>query len=85
MWHGQPPVAQSNPVTVTPQARRLQDLLVRQGAMAAKEVDGLYGPLTASALARFQTTLGLDISVVPDELTTFLLEKLDAPAGIRHE
>ena len=85
MWYGQPLVAQSNPVTVTPQARRLQDLLVRQGAMAVKEVDGLYGPLTASALARFQTALGLDISVVPDELTTFLLEKLDAPAGTRHE
>ncbi|MBV8619553.1 MAG: AAA family ATPase [Curvibacter sp.] len=84
LWHDRVRQALSNAVTVSPEARQLQDQLVRQGQLAAAEVDGLYGPRTASALAQFQTAMGLPITATPDELTTLLLEKLDAPAT-RHD
>jgi general secretion pathway protein A len=86
LWHERPRAAQANPVTETPQARQLQDQLVRHGALATSAVDGLYGPRTATALARFQSAHGLEISAVPDPLTALLLEKLDpSAAGSRHE
>ena len=85
LWQDRVRPPQSNPVTVTPEARQLQTQLVRMGRMSPTEVDGLYGPRTASALAQFQTALGLPITATPDELTTLLLEKLDAPAESRHD
>ena len=71
----------------SPASLSLQKALVQQGVLAADKVDGLYGPQTATALAAFQTALGLPATPVPDELTYMLLEKMNAaPAsGARHE
>ena len=59
----------------------LQEQLVRQGLLAPRNVDGLYGPRTATALARFQAAHGLPITPTPDELTLLLLDKVNPPHG----
>ncbi len=73
--------------TASPASATLQKALVQQGVLEPAQVDGFYGPQTVTALAAFQTALGLPATPVPDELTYMLLEKMNAaPAsGARHE
>jgi general secretion pathway protein A len=51
----------------------LQKALLRLGHYAGS-IDGLPGPLTSTALRRFQTTANLRASGMPDTATLFLLE-----------
>lgn len=66
----------------TQQATRdAQSRLKAMGLMeSGEQTDGLFGPRTREAFARFQSQQGLAPTGQPDDLTFFLLEHQDVPA-----
>jgi len=72
----------SRQITLAQQATR--NAQVRLKAMGLLDLsarsDGLFGPRTREAFARFQQQQGLAPTGQPDDLTFFLLEQQDAPA-----
>ena len=60
--------------------RGVQGVLRSQGLLDMPAPDGLFGPRTGEALARFQQRHRLAPTGQPDELTFLLLENLDVPA-----
>ncbi|KQM70124.1 ExeA family protein [Xylophilus sp. Leaf220] len=87
LWRDTLDKAAFGTTAASPASLALQKALVQQGVLEPGQVDGFYGPQTVTALAVFQTALGLPATPVPDELTYMLLEKMNAaPApGARHE
>jgi general secretion pathway protein A len=72
----------SRQITLAQQATR--NAQIRLKAMGLLDLsarsDGLFGPRTREAFARFQQQQGLAPTGQPDDLTFFLLEQQDAPA-----
>lgn len=60
--------------------RSVQGVLRSKGLLDMPAPDGLFGPRTGEALARFQQQHRLAPTGQPDELTFLLLENLDVPA-----
>jgi peptidoglycan hydrolase-like protein with peptidoglycan-binding domain len=66
---------------VGPRVRMLQQALIAAGVPAVGGTDGVFGPMTASAVSRYQTANGLSASGVVDAATAARLTGSPLPAG----
>jgi peptidoglycan hydrolase-like protein with peptidoglycan-binding domain len=65
---------------VGPRVRLLQQALIAAGVPAVGGTDGVFGPMTASAVSRYQTANGLPATGVVDAATAAVLTGGKAPA-----
>jgi peptidoglycan hydrolase-like protein with peptidoglycan-binding domain len=66
---------------VGPRVRMLQQALIAAGVPAVGGTDGVFGPMTTSAVSRYQTANGLSATGVVDAATAAILTGSPVPAG----